>query len=85
VRYSDHVAAVKAVSWSPHQHGLLLSGGGTADKTIKFRNTLEGTTIRSIDTGSQVCNLIFSKTLNEFVSTHGFSLNEINVWKYPKM
>lgn len=29
--------------------------------------------------------MIFSKTLNEFVSTHGFSLNEINVWKYPKM
>ena len=79
------MAAVKAVTWSPHQHGLLLSGGGTADKTIKFRNTLEGTTIKSIDTGSQVCNLIFSKTLNEFVSTHGFSLNEINVWKYPKM
>jgi cell division cycle 20-like protein 1 (cofactor of APC complex) len=40
VRYSDHIAAVKAVTWSPHQHGLLLSGGGTADKTIKFRNTL---------------------------------------------
>jgi len=40
VKYSDHVAAVKAVTWSPHQHGLLLSGGGTADKTIKFRNTL---------------------------------------------
>lgn len=39
-KYSDHVAAVKAVAWSPHQHGLLLSGGGTADKTIKFRNTL---------------------------------------------
>lgn len=75
VRYSDHVAAVKAVTWSPHQHGLLLSGGGTADKSIKFRNTLEGTTIKSVDTGSQVCNLIFSKTLNEFVSTHGFSLN----------
>jgi cell division cycle 20-like protein 1 (cofactor of APC complex) len=64
VKYADHLAAVKAVAWSPHQHGLLLSGGGTADKSIKFRNTLEGTTIRSIDTGSQVCNLIFSKTLN---------------------
>lgn len=30
--YSDHVAAVKAISWSPHQHGLLASGGGTADR-----------------------------------------------------
>eukprot|EP00850_Spirogloea_muscicola_P005172 SM000023S07628 [mRNA] locus=s23:497051:499181:- [translate_table: standard] len=31
IRWSDHVAAVKAIAWSPHQHGLLASGGGTAD------------------------------------------------------
>jgi cell division cycle 20-like protein 1 (cofactor of APC complex) len=42
LRFSDHTAAVKAVAWSPHQHGLLASGGGTADRTIKFRNTLTG-------------------------------------------
>jgi len=30
--YTDHVAAVKAIAWSPHQHGLLASGGGTADR-----------------------------------------------------
>jgi cell division cycle 20-like protein 1 (cofactor of APC complex) len=28
---------------------------------------------------------MFSKTVNELVSTHGYSLNEINVWSYPKM
>ena len=27
-RFNDHTAAVKAVAWSPHQHGLLASGGG---------------------------------------------------------
>ena len=73
------------MAWSPHQHGLLVSGGGTADRTIKFRNTLTGSTIKSIDAGSQVCNLMFSKTVNEIVSTHGYSQNEINIWKYPKM
>lgn len=52
------------MAWSPHQHGLLVSGGGTADRTIKFRNTLTGTTIQSYDVGSQVCNLTFSRTLN---------------------
>ena len=31
-RFTDHVAAVKAVAWSPHQNGLLASGGGTADR-----------------------------------------------------
>jgi cell division cycle 20-like protein 1, cofactor of APC complex len=84
-KFSDHCAAVKAVAWSPHQHGLLASGGGTADKTIKFRNSLTGETVSSVDTGSQVCNLTFGKTLNELVSTHGYSYNEVNIWKYPKM
>jgi len=38
-----------------------------------------------VDTGSQVCNLMFSKNCNELVSTHGYSQNQINVWKYPTM
>ena len=28
---------------------------------------------------------MFSKTTNEIVSTHGYSLNQIIVWKYPTM
>ncbi len=52
--FSDHVAAVKAIAWSPHQHGLLASGGGTADKCIRFWNTVSGTPISCVDTGSQV-------------------------------
>jgi cell division cycle 20-like protein 1, cofactor of APC complex len=75
IAFEDHVAAVKAVAWSPHQHGLLASGGGTIDRTIKFRNTLTGETMGSWETGSQVCNLAFSRTLNELVSTHGYSQN----------
>ena len=39
-KFSKHKAAVKAISWSPHQHGLLASGGGTADRKIRFWNTL---------------------------------------------
>ncbi len=64
LKFNDHVATVKAMAWSPHQHGLLVSGGGTADRTIRFRNTLTGLTLKTIDVGSQVCNLMFTKTLN---------------------
>ena len=39
----------------------------------------------AINTGSQVCNLVFSKTNDELVSTHGYSLNQVIVWKYPTM
>ncbi|KAJ1525861.1 hypothetical protein ONE63_009053 [Megalurothrips usitatus] len=83
--YSQHVAAVKAIAWSPHHHGLLASGGGTADRHIRFWNTLTGQPLQAIDTGSQVCNLIWSKHTQEFVSTHGYSQNEIVVWKYPSL
>jgi cell division cycle 20-like protein 1 (cofactor of APC complex) len=41
--------------------------------------------VNSIETGSQVCNLLFSKNNNEIVSTHGYSDNAIVVWKYPSM
>ena len=34
---------------------------------------------------SQVCNLMWSKNVNELVSTHGYSLNQVIVWKYPSM
>ena len=119
--------------------GLLASGGGTADRCIRFWNTLTGSPLNCIDTGSQVrslppfsqaraqlcadklaarclpcalcaiavfaaacsrsllssppalpyplqvCNLMWSKNINEVVSTHGYSLNQIIVWRYPSM
>lgn len=83
--YSAHVAAVKAIAWSPHQHGLLASGGGTADKCIRFWNTLTSQPQQCVDTGSQVCNLAWSKHSSELVSTHGYSQNQILVWKYPSL
>jgi cell division cycle 20-like protein 1, cofactor of APC complex len=84
-KFSDHTAAVKAISWSPHQRGLLASGGGTADRRIIFHDTVRGTVINEVDTGSQVCNIAWSKNSNEIVSTHGYSQNQIVVWKYPSM
>eukprot|EP00537_Pseudo-nitzschia_pungens_P000966 CAMPEP_0172361334 /NCGR_PEP_ID=MMETSP1060-20121228/5184_1 /TAXON_ID=37318 /ORGANISM="Pseudo-nitzschia pungens, Strain cf. cingulata" /LENGTH=858 /DNA_ID=CAMNT_0013083563 /DNA_START=509 /DNA_END=3088 /DNA_ORIENTATION=- len=84
-RFTDHTAAVKAIAWSPHQHGLLASGGGTADRCIRFWNTLSGSALNCVDTGSQVCNLAWSQNCNEIVSTHGYSLNQIVVWRYPSL
>lgn len=84
-KFAEHTAAVKAIAWSPHQRNLLASGGGTADRKIMFHNTATGALINEIDTGSQVCNLAWSKNSNEIVSTHGYSQNQIVVWKYPSM
>ena len=70
--FADHTAAVKAIAWSPHQHGLLASGGGTADRCIRFWNCLTGHGINCIDTGSQVCNLASRRTATRSVSAFPF-------------
>ncbi len=82
---SEHQAAVKALAWSPHERNLLATGGGTADRTIKFWNTQTGSLLNSIDTGSQVCALQWNPHEKEILSSHGFARNHLCLWKYPTM
>ncbi|GAQ84943.1 Anaphase promoting complex Cdc20 subunits [Klebsormidium nitens] len=84
-RIDQHQAAVKALAWCPFQANLLASGGGTADRCIKFWNTNTGACVNSIDTHSQVCALQWSPTERELLSSHGFSQNQLCLWKYPSM
>ncbi|KAH8056205.1 hypothetical protein JL722_7507 [Aureococcus anophagefferens] len=60
-------------------------GGGTADRTIKFWNAHTGAMLHSVDTGSQVCALLWSRHHKEIVSSHGFSQNQLCLWRYPSM
>lgn len=83
--FEAHQAAVKALAWSPHQGSLLASGGGTADRSIRFWNTSLGTCLTTVDTKSQVCAMQWSKIRNELISSHGFSQHQLVVWKYPSM
>lgn len=80
-----HRAAVKAIDWCPFHRGLLATGGGTSDRTIKFWNSSSGAMLNSIDTGSQVCSVIWSRHQRELCSSHGYSENQLILWKYPTM
>lgn len=83
-----HIAAVKAVAWCPWLSNTLASGGGTADRTIRIWNTQDGSNMKSVDTGSQVCAIQWSDGDDghkELVSSHGFSDNQLIVWKYKDM
>jgi len=75
-----HRAAVKALAWSPHRRGRLVSGGGTADRRLRFWDATTLSCVGEVDSGSQVCNLAWSANVDEIVSTHGFSQNHIVVW-----
>ncbi|KAL6541440.1 hypothetical protein OROGR_010926 [Orobanche gracilis] len=84
-RLEDHTAAVKALAWCPFQGNLLASGGGGGDRCIKFWNTHTGSCLNSVDTGSQVCALLWNKNERELFSSHGFTQNQLTLWKYPSM
>lgn len=84
-RFTEHKAAVKAMAWCPWQSNILATGGGTACKSIKFWNSGRGTCINSIDTKSQISALIWSTEHREIISGHGFSENQLTIWKYPSL
>lgn len=84
-RLQDHTAAVKALAWCPFQANLLASGGGGGDDTIKFWNSHTGSCLNSVDTGSQVCALLWNSHERELLSSHGFTQNQLILWKYPSM
>ncbi|KAJ7197284.1 WD40-repeat-containing domain protein [Mycena pura] len=79
----NHVAAVKALAWSPWQPNLLASGGGTNDATINIWNSTTGARLHTSTTPSQITNLHFSPHRKELLSTHGYPTNAIAVWSYP--
>jgi len=84
-RCDQHQAAVKALAWCPWQRHLLASGGGTADRMIRFWNSNTGACLNAVDTHSQVCALQWAKHDKELVSSHGYSHNQLILWKYPSM
>ncbi|CAA2968073.1 cell division cycle, cofactor of APC complex-like [Olea europaea subsp. europaea] len=38
-----------------------------------------------VDTGSQVCALLWNKNERELLSSHGLTQNQLALWKYPSM
>lgn len=82
--FTDHQAAVKAVSWCPWRHNSLASGGGTADRMIRIWNCQTGMNMYSVDTKSQVSSILWSEEYKEIISSHGFKNNELIIWKTPK-
>ncbi|KAK2964999.1 putative Cell division cycle 20.5, cofactor of APC complex [Blattamonas nauphoetae] len=78
-----HTSAVKGMSWSEWQAGLLVTGGGTADRTIKVWNTNTGQMVASHDLGKQITGLHWSKADRELVAVTGFPAPAMAVLTYP--
>ena len=79
-----HQAAVKAMNWCPWKRHVLATGGGSKDKSIKIYSCDNNKLIKNINTGSQVCSLIWNEKEKEIISSHGYNKNQIIVWNYEK-
>ncbi|KAM0683360.1 substrate-specific activator of APC-dependent proteolysis [Mitosporidium daphniae] len=84
VEYTDHLAAVKAIAWSPSLRNVLVSGGGTLDRRLVLRDISAAPIIVSaMDTGSQVCNVQWSPDSHslELITSHGYTQNQLVLWR----
>lgn len=77
-----HKGPVKALSWSPWQHGLLATGGGSPDGEIHIWNTGKiapsSGPVHTIPLQTTITSLHWSPHCKELLSTHGSS------WAVPQ-
>lgn len=83
--FNEHKAAVKALRWCPWQRQLLATGGGSADRQVCLWNASSGRLLMSADAGSQVTGIVWGKQEKELLTSHGYSRNELSLWKYPAL
>ncbi|OHS98672.1 hypothetical protein TRFO_34850 [Tritrichomonas foetus] len=79
--FRGHSAAVRAIAWNPLKSNAIATGGGSNDRTIRIWDVDTRETSSIVQTGSQVCNLYWSRRYYTILSTHGFSQNTIALWR----
>jgi len=80
-----HKSAVKALAWCPWRNGILSTGGGSKDKSIKTWDVHDNKLLSTVVVDSQVCTLNYVEKYKEIISSHGFSENNICIWKASTM
>ena len=71
---------------SAHLHALHKSPSKSSClPCCRLWNTVNGSMVHSVHTGSQICGLAWSESVNELLSTHGYADNAIHLWKAPNL
>ncbi|XP_074851670.1 cell division cycle protein 20 homolog B [Carettochelys insculpta] len=78
-------SAVKAMNWCPWQSEILATGGGMKDGFLRVWDVSKGEIIRTTDTKSQICSLLWLPQTNELMTGQGLPGNQMKIWKYPTL
>lgn len=79
----DFSAAVKALNWCPWKRGILLTGAGLGDCSLKVWNSSTGVCLASVKTEDQITGVHWSRPFEETVSVHGSHYNGFKIWSHP--
>lgn len=78
-RLGEHRAAVKALAWAPRAPGLLLTGGGTADRTVRLWDLAAATPlVRARPFESQICGLRWLRS-GKVLASFGYSNDDVKL------
>ena len=86
-QFNESLSAIKAISWCPWNNNLLATGGGCGDRKLRIYNinNNNGNLLKQCDTKSQICSIQWNPFEKELLSSHGFTKNQLSIWKYPKL
>ncbi|CDO94788.1 unnamed protein product [Kluyveromyces dobzhanskii CBS 2104] len=84
-----HASAVKAMAFCPWSKALLVTGGGSYDRHLRFWHYKSGTLLREFKTPGQITSIIWCKGQKQLLVTFGFTSQELPVfiimYSYPSM
>ncbi|XP_018423681.1 PREDICTED: cell division cycle protein 20 homolog B [Nanorana parkeri] len=80
-----HPTAVKAMNWCPWLSDTLAVGGGMSDGKIRIWDTTSGKNIKSFNTNSQICSILWLPVTRELATSHGTPRSQVTVWQYPTL
>ncbi|XJO73248.1 hypothetical protein BDV3_004258 [Batrachochytrium dendrobatidis] len=80
-----HTSAVRALQFCPWERNVLATGGGLQDGKLCIIDTDDGTCTSTIETDTQVCQIVWSKHYRELISLHDLDKDQMVLWRYPSM
>ncbi|KAJ8538745.1 hypothetical protein K7X08_030041 [Anisodus acutangulus] len=86
--YKGHNQEICGLKWSASGQQL---ASGCNDNLVHIWSISMGfgtpnrACLNSVNTGSQVCSLLWNRHERELLSSHGFTDNQLTGWKYPSM
>ncbi|KAJ3274090.1 ubiquitin-protein transferase activating protein [Terramyces sp. JEL0728] len=81
----SHTSAVRALAWCPWSPHILATGGGLDDGTIQIHNTVSGKLYQKFESGSQICQMLWSQHYKEILSANNCAEKQLCIYKFPEM